>query len=191
MLRHEWHVYRGAGGQEFRVPPAYMGAEGRYEDYVYLRLMEREWKRPIMGTEMIAGVPADRQPAARASIVMLFWTYFETRIERLLRAVYRDVPAALVEDTLNRYAAIGARLDRLYRVACGSTYMADLRELGYSGVADHLTFVQQRRNAFTHGEPHAIDDTVVVVAVVEQLKLEHEAWIAVFNKRAARPMTKR
>lgn len=104
--------------------------------------------------------------------------------------MYRDVPHALVEDTLSRYAAIGARLDRLYRVACGSTYFADLRDLGYAEVAEHISFVQQRRNAFTHGEPHAIDDTVVA-AVVERLKVEHEAWIAVFNKRAARAPTKR
>ena len=27
----------------------------------------------------------------------------------------------------------------------------------------------------------------LVTAVVENLKVEHEAWIAVFNKRAARP----
>ena len=32
-------------GREYSVPTAYMGAETRYEDYVYLQLLEREWKR--------------------------------------------------------------------------------------------------------------------------------------------------
>jgi hypothetical protein len=164
----------------------FMGAEGRYEDWVYLQLMEHEWKRPASPTDVFAGIPPERQPSARASIVILFWTYFETRIERLLRAVYREVPPALVEDTLIRYVSIGARLDRLYRVACGSTYFADLRELGYGIIADHLVRVQQCQNAFAHGDPRAIDDGLVA-AVVEQLPVEHEAWIAVFNKRATRP----
>ena len=29
------------------VPSAFIGAEGRYEDWVYLGMIEREWKRPV------------------------------------------------------------------------------------------------------------------------------------------------
>jgi hypothetical protein len=36
-----------------------------------------------------------------------------------------------------------------------------------------------------HGNPVAIDDNLVT-QVVLQLKDEHEAWIAIFNKRATR-----
>jgi hypothetical protein len=41
-------------------------------------------------------------------------------------------------------------------------------------------------NLFAHGQPQAIDDALVKT-VVENIKVEHEAWIAVFNLRAARP----
>ena len=82
--------------------------------------------------------------------------------------------------------SIGSRLDRLYRRLFETTYRADLAELGYDDVGLHLEQVQERRNAFAHGDPRAIDDALVA-AVVDNLKREHEAWIAVFNRRAARP----
>jgi hypothetical protein len=40
-------------------------------------------------------------------------------------------------------------------------------------------------NAFAHGDPRAIDDALVV-AVVDNLKREHEAWTAAFNHRGTR-----
>jgi hypothetical protein len=52
----------------------------------------------------------------------------------------------------------------------------------------HLEQVQQRRNRFSHGHPGAIDDALVR-AVVENLKIEHEAWVAVFNKRVTKKIT--
>jgi len=163
-----------------------MGAEGRYEDWVYLKMLEREWKRPVLESDRFMDIAESNRPSPQAAIVLLFWSYFETRIERLLRVGMRDVPDSLVEDALSRYLFIGARLDRFYRIVFGTTYAADLTELGYAEVARHLTKVQERRNDFTHGKPQAIDDALVV-SVVEMLKVEHEAWIAVFNRRAARP----
>jgi len=185
-LNLQWQVFHEVGGGEVRCPPAFMGAEGRFEDWIYLQLMEREWKRPASGVEIFTNLPADRRPSERASIVLLFWSYFETRIERLLRAACREGPPALLEDALGRYASIGARLDRLYRIVCGATYFDDLRALGFGEVADFVARVKAKRNAFSHGDPHAIDDALVR-NVVENLRAEHESWIAVFNKRAARP----
>ena len=43
----DWAVVRDTDGNEYRVPPAYPGAEGRYEDWIYLRMLEREWLRPV------------------------------------------------------------------------------------------------------------------------------------------------
>jgi hypothetical protein len=60
-----------------------------------------------------------------------------------------------------------------------------MEEVGCSEMWAHLSLVQEQRNCFTHGQPQAIDDSLVK-AVVEKLKLEHEAWISVFNKRVAR-----
>lgn len=171
-------------GKEMVVPFALMGAEGRYEDWVYLQMLEREWKRPVTEADQLPEPDPARQLSPRATIVILFWSYFETRIERLLRAGMVQVPQRLAEDTLQRYTSIGSRLDRLYRVLFETSYWADLTELGFDDIRLHLVQVQERRNAFAHGDPRAIDDALVV-AVVANLKREHEAWIAAFNRRGA------
>ncbi len=80
---------------------------------------------------------------------------------------------------------IGPRLNDFYRVAFDSTYRKDLEDLGHGVIWTHLDKVQKQRNKFAHGQPQAIDDSLVH-SLVEHLKLEHEAWIAVFNKRATR-----
>ncbi len=49
-------------------------------------------------------------------------------------------------------------------------------------MADLLNDIHQRRNEFSHGKPQAINDATVK-ALVENLKGEHEAWIAVYNSR--------
>ena len=80
-------------GREYSVPTAYMGAETRYEDYVYLQLLEREWKRMMRDSVSKDRMPFAEQVSTGASIVLLFWTYFETRIEQLLRDGLRHVPS--------------------------------------------------------------------------------------------------
>jgi Multiubiquitin len=170
------------------IAPVAMGAEGRYEDWIYLQMLEREWKRPVTAAETVPEFPHAERTSPRAAIVVLFWTYFETRIERLLRRAMHNVPSRLAEDALQRYSSIGSRLDRFYRVLFETTYWADLTEMGFDDIRRHLTQVQERRNAFAHGDPKAIDETLVT-AVVDNLKREHEAWITVFNRRAARPAT--
>lgn len=164
-------------GREIQVEAAFAGAEGRLEDYLYLEMMEREWNRTEQPNSQSLWETSDK-----ASIVLLFWTYFETRIERLLRIGLRGVPAAIAKDTLDRYSSIGARLDRLYRVLFGTTYEKDLKEIGCSQLWSHIKEVQKRRNKFIHGNPNAIDDNFVE-KVVSTMQDEHEAWINVFNKR--------
>jgi hypothetical protein len=138
-------------------------------------------------------VEEDRFPSSpdvslspKASIVILFWSYFETRVEQLFREALREIPSRILDDALRRYSAIGARLNDFYRVAFDSPYKSDLEAVGHGHVWLILGKVQERRNLFAHGQPQAIDD-VLVKAVVENLQVEHEAWIAVFNKRVARP----
>lgn len=172
-------------GREVTVPAAFAGAEGRYEDWIYLQMMEREWKRPVTGAEELIFPDPSSRPSARAALVVLFWSYFETRIERLLRAGMRSVPPRLAEDAMQRYSSIGSRLDRLYRLLFATTYRADLTDLGYDDIGRHLSHVQECRNAFAHGDPRAIDDELVI-AVVDNLEREHKAWIDVFNRRGTR-----
>ncbi len=87
------------------------------------------------------------------------------------------MPTRLADDTLQRYSSIGSRFRRLYRVLFETTYRADLTELGFDDVGRHLAGVQ-KRDPFAHSDPRAIDDALVA-AVVDNLKREHEAWIAV------------
>jgi hypothetical protein len=162
-----------------------MGAEGRYEDWVYLMMLEREWKRPLAETDGFQQIIESKRPSARAVLVVVFWSYFETRIERLLRESMRHIPENVRSDLLRRYSSIGSRLDRLYRILFSSTYSSDLQDVGCPRVASLIQEIQARRNDFAHGSPEAITDTLVS-DLVAGLKDEHEAWIAVFNKRTAR-----
>src|ERR1700732_3985011 len=173
-------------GKEVEVMDAFMGAEARYEDWVYLIMLEREWRRPLVDSDQYLEIAESSRPAPRAPIVLIFWSYFETRIDRLFRQALRNVGDAIREDLLRRYGSIGVRLDRLYKIAFGMTYWSDLRDLGFERVATLLQRVQQRRNEFAHGQPAAIDEGLIN-DLVEALKDEHEAWIAVFNKRATHP----
>ena len=77
--------------QIVRVSPTYMGGETRYEDYVYLEALEREWKHR-MQTPSEQMTFAEQVPTG-TSIVLIFWTYFESRIEYLLRAGLQHNPA--------------------------------------------------------------------------------------------------
>jgi hypothetical protein len=54
--------------------------------------------------------------------------------------------------------------------------------LGYGTIAVMLRKLQEKRNNFMHGAPEAIDD-ITIEELIRNLKLEHESWIAVYNKR--------
>ncbi|WP_316187748.1 MULTISPECIES: hypothetical protein [unclassified Bradyrhizobium] len=166
-------------GEEMVLHATFAGAEGRYEDYIYLQMLQREWERPVVEFQALAGA---ERPSAQAALVLLFWGYFETRIERLHRAAMRKLPQRVLDDQLKRYSGIGSRLYDLYKIFFGTNYFDDLRDHGFVSVADLLTDIHKRRNEFSHGKPQAINDETVT-ALVENLKAEHEAWTTVFNSR--------
>ncbi|MEQ1622972.1 MAG: hypothetical protein ABL919_16375 [Methylococcales bacterium] len=169
-------------GHILTVHEAFMGAEGRYEDYVYLQMLQREWERPAIQFEGFSHLSEVKRPSARAAFVLLFWGYFETRIERLLRAGMSELPQRVLDDALRRYSGIGSRLYDLYNIFFGTNYFDDIKAQGYPKIADLLKDIHNRRNDFTHGKPQAINDGLVA-ALAENLKLEHEAWISVYNNR--------
>lgn len=169
-------------GREMTIPPAFMGAEERYEDYIYLQMLQREWERPGAEFQTFAHFEDAQRPSAQAALVLLFWGYFETRIERLHRSAMRKLPQRVLDDQLRRYSGIGSRLYDLYKIFFGTNYLDDLRAHGFVAVADLLADVHKRRNEFSHGKPQAIDQATVN-ALVENLKAEHEAWITVYNSR--------
>jgi hypothetical protein len=43
-------------GHEHHVPLAFQGGEGRYEDYIYLRMLQSEWSRPITDADRFLDV---------------------------------------------------------------------------------------------------------------------------------------
>lgn len=170
-------------GEEITIPLGFPGAEERYEDYLLLQMMQREWNRSDSMDENAAFTILS-QTSVKALLVLIFWTYFETKIERLLRMGLKDVPRGLIENTLNRYSSIGSRLDTLYQVVFNSKYYDDLAYVGYPSLVPHIKYVQRMRNEFIHGNPCAIDDRLVR-QVVEYLKDDHEAWIKIYNKNLA------
>lgn len=176
----------GEERREFEVYKVSMGAEGRYEDYVYLRTLEKEWHRPLTDYDRLIVASPDQSPAAKAIIVLVFWTYFETRIARLLNQAMIELPDSIRKNLLNRYQSISSRTGELYKDLFGSglTYFLDLEKLGFEDVAILLKSVQKKRNEFMHGKPEAIDDDLVE-EVVRILQREHEGWIHVFNLRIA------
>ncbi|NGO53019.1 hypothetical protein [Allomesorhizobium camelthorni] len=169
-------------GKEVVIHATLAGAEGRYEDYIYLEMLQREWERPAAEFERFSHFSDTERPSARAALVLLFWGYFETRIDRLHRAAMRALPQRVLNDELRRYSGIRSRLYELYKIFFGTTYFDDLRDQGFVAVADLLKDIHERRNAFAHGKPQAIND-VTVNALVENLKAEHDAWIAIYNRR--------
>ena len=145
-------------GTQHKIPSVHMGGEGRYEDWVYLIMLEREWLRPISEADRFLNIAESSRSSPRAILVLIFWTYFETRIERLYRQALEHLPAPIVDDLLRRYSTIGARLDKLYKVSFGTTYLAELENLGYSDISQLLARIHKQRNKFAHGHPEAIDD---------------------------------
>ena len=64
-------------------------------------------------------------------MVLGFWSYFETRIERLFRETAAAVPEKVMDHLLERHSFVGTRMDRLYEVVFSTMYRADLNDLGY------------------------------------------------------------
>lgn len=188
ILNQQFIKLKGKGGKEFEVPMnTFMGAEGRYEDYVYLNMLEYEWRRPVSKYDKLTFLSQDKRPAAKAIIVLVFWTYFETRIERLLDKAMGDLPNSIRQNLFKRYQSISARTDELYKILFGKTnsYFLDLENLGFEKIAKLLHRIQDKRNEFMHGKPEAIDD-ILIEDIVSSLKEEHESWIKVFNLRSVK-----
>ncbi|HUZ60315.1 MAG TPA: hypothetical protein VMU83_16205 [Hanamia sp.] len=186
MPGHQSIKLKDKYGQEFEIPMnTMMGAEGRYEDYVYLNMLEQEWRRPVSKYDAMPFMSQDKKPAAKAIIVLVFWTYFETRIERLLASAMRNLPDSIRQNLFKRYQSISTRTNELYKVLFGkaNSYFLDLENLGHENISKLLQRIQNRRNDFMHGKPEAIDD-VLIEDIVKSLKEEHESWIKVFNLRA-------
>lgn len=173
-------VYQDSSGREIELSPTFCGAEGRCEDYQLLAFMEREWRRPIAVSERQNWLTGGM--AERAAVVLLFWVYFESRMNRLVQIGLAPLPENVQKDLLNRYDSVSAHMRELYQILYGAKYVDDLVAVDAESIGGHLARIQDARNRFVHGDPEAISDSLVE-AVVCNMKAEHDAWIAVFNRR--------
>lgn len=101
---------------------------------------------------------------------------------RLVELGLRSLPPGVRSDLSARYDSVSSHMKQLYQILFGVRYLEDLIAVGAEPVGGHLARVQDARNRFVHGDPGAISDQLVD-AVVKNMKLEHDAWIAVFNRR--------
>ena len=147
----------------------------------YLRMQERVWRRSG-DADLYDPIPDDHQPLARAIVVLVFWSYFEARIERLIQQTAEAEPGQAMDHLVDRHSFVGDRMDRFYRAVFSTPYQADLNALGWGSAAAVPKRVEQGRNGFAHERPEAIDDALIE-GLVARLKDEHEGWIAVFNTR--------
>lgn len=173
-------VYEDSSGRKHQVGRSFRGAEGRREDYQLLALMQREWHRPHL--EPVEQSWLTSGMSERASVVLLFWTYFESRMNRLVTLGLRPLPENVQNDLSSRYDSVTSHMKQLYQILFGVKYLDDLIAVGGESISGHLARVQDARNRFVHGDPEALSDALVE-AVVHNLKAEHDAWIAVFNRR--------
>ncbi len=103
-------------------------------------------------------------------------------MDRFFAAALSSLPKSIKTDLLKKYATIGSRLDRLYKILFDITFSADLEFLGFSSVYSHLTNIKTNRNEFIHGNSQAIDDALVI-SVVQNLPEVQSAWLALYNHR--------
>lgn len=167
-------------GKQVEIMPTFAGAEGRPEDWQLLALMEREWRRPKLSLPDEGWLTEGT--SERVAIVILFWTYFESRMNRLVRLGLEQLPGRVQKDLLKRYDSVSSQMNELYEILFGVKYLDDLVAVGAESVGGHLARVKEARNRFVHGEPAKVSDALVE-AVVRHLKAEHDAWISVYNRR--------
>lgn len=168
-------------GKIIEVPPTFAGAINSVT-YVVLTLMQREWDRQVVEDKIFVHLEHDKQPSQRLVIVILFWSLFEGLMDQFFRDGLKGIPEGIRNDLLKRYSSIGSRLDRLYKTAFSSTFEVDLRQLGYGSVFELITLIHDKRNAFIHGNPGAIDNDLVY-KTVGHLQIMQEAWVKLYNLR--------
>src|ERR1035437_1858876 len=62
-IEPRWTKIKLEDGREIDVPPVYPGAEARYEDWVYLRMLQREWTRPLAEIDLLQDIPEGSRPS--------------------------------------------------------------------------------------------------------------------------------
>lgn len=169
-------------GKEYELPVAAFAGAIEWSTYMVLELMRREWNRPVVEDEVTSWTFKVPQ---KSMIVILFWSLFETLMDKFFTSALRKIPKSISDDLLKRYSGIGSRTDRLYKILFGSSFKKDLEELGHLHIYNHIVNLQIKRNDFIHGNPNAIDQSVID-DTIKYLQDTQLAWIDLYNKRCTK-----
>jgi len=157
---------------ERRTVPGALG----WSTHLLLEMMRREWERADDG-------PAPMGKTSRKLvIVILFWTFFESLMDRFYHAALGDLDEAEAAKILRKFKFVGGQLDELHKSLWGVSFWEDLAALDYLPLAQQIRTIQERRNAFIHGDPEAIDDSLVAQTMGILMDVQF-AWIKLFNTR--------
>jgi hypothetical protein len=135
--------------------------------------------------DIYSGFPPENQPSQKVLVVILFWSLFESLMDKLCSDGSRFLPESVKQDILKRYGSIGLRINKLYPVLFSASLKDDLRFIGKEGVYDFLSEVQKKRNEFIHGKSEVINDDIVNRTILN-IRTVQEAWISLYNLRCAR-----
>lgn len=155
--------------------------------YVTLNLMQREWERPLLPEDTVSGLSGEDIPQ-RILVVILFWSLFENLMDRLFEAKLRSLPPKIAGHLKKRFSNISARMNEFYTLVFDVSFREDLHEEGFAGIYAHLCQLQERRNAFMHDDPTAVDQALIE-QTVGHLQDIQTAWIALFNKHCAKTVS--
>ena len=143
----------------------FMGAEGRYEDYIYLAMLEREWKRPDVNHDWLDGNPNRAAPLVsccnRSSLLELFRDANRAPSAAWLQGGPLAVDRRHPEPVRRRRSSSRPALPRAFR----HDLRARSRRRGSADIWAFIVGVQERRNAFAHGNPRSIDDATVLSVI--------------------------
>lgn len=149
--------------------------------YIMLGLMKREWERPIIKETEVTGLLGEIIPQ-QLMIVLLFWTLFESLMDRMFTTKLSGLPPKLAKNLLKKNNNISSRMSDFYQLVFDHSFKEDLADTGFIEIYDHLKTVQEKRNAFIHDSPKAIDEQLVI-DTINHLQDVQAAWIKIYNKR--------
>jgi hypothetical protein len=173
-------------GETFLLGPVFQGPLD-WSPHVMLKLLHQEWIRPAPANTTLSENCA---PSSRAAVVVIAWTYFEAMMDFYFNANMENLHKPIAHYLLKQHNSIGRKLEQLHTMLFGRTFWVELSMDNNAHVAEHFQKVQKQRNDFIHGNPEAIDDSMVrrTVDVFPAMQL---AWIAAFNRNRLRPFSDR
>ncbi len=180
--------FTATNGSIHKIPQIQVAGAITYMTFTYLNLIRREWERPLTEEDRKLNLWANEIPQ-RLSIVLLFWSLFEHLMDKLISDGLKNIPENISKNLLKRFSSVGSRMGDLYKLTFSSSMKEDLVDLECERIHKHLINLQEKRNKFIHGNPHAIDEQLVS-DTMHYLQESQLAWICLYNKNCTKQSKK-